>query len=160
MSNERGGIRMSDRVPYKRTKLLINPGFQLSFMAYTAGIAVFVAAVFYGAIFHFFWKFRQLGESAGLRTDHVFYKFIAEQQTALNWGFAVVCAVVVVSLCLHGLLLSHRVAGPLYRLRKHLELVSEGKGHGNVKFRDKDYFPELADACNRAFEATTKNKAA
>jgi hypothetical protein len=40
------------------------------------------------------------------------------------------------------------VAGPLYRLRKHLSAVARGETHSDVRFRKGDFFPEVADAYN------------
>ena len=47
-----------------------------------------------------------------------------------------------------GLLYSHRVAGPLYRIKVYARSVSEGKPHGEVKFRNKDAIHSFADAVN------------
>jgi nitrogen fixation/metabolism regulation signal transduction histidine kinase len=48
-----------------------------------------------------------------------------------------------------GLLISHRIAGPIYRMCLHLDLVANGKTEKDVSFRKKDFFPELAEAFNR-----------
>jgi nitrogen fixation/metabolism regulation signal transduction histidine kinase len=43
---------------------------------------------------------------------------------------------------------SHRIAGPLYRLQRHLKAVAAGAEPGDVKFRRGDLYQELAEACN------------
>jgi len=45
-------------------------------------------------------------------------------------------------------LLSHRIAGPLYRLERHLRQVGGGAVPADVKFRDGDLFQSLAEASN------------
>ena len=55
-----------------------------------------------------------------------------------------------------GLVLSHRVAGPLFKIQKHMNDVAEGFTHGHVNFRRNDYFGELADAYNRVLDMNTR----
>jgi hypothetical protein len=49
---------------------------------------------------------------------------------------------------LSAILLSHRVAGPLYRLQHHLKTVAAGAEPTDVKFRKGDLYQDLALACN------------
>lgn len=44
--------------------------------------------------------------------------------------------------------LSHRIAGPLYRLQKHLREVAAGKPPNDVNFRKGDLYQDLAEASN------------
>lgn len=131
-----------------RKNFLINPKFQLSFLAYTLGISILTIGFFYAADAYFFWKFRQLGQGLGLPSDHIFFQFIDEQHATKNTYYAIAAAVTVSFLSIWGLLLSHRVAGPLYRLSKHLSSVASGDTLSDVHFRKGDFFPEVADAYN------------
>ena len=47
---------------------------------------------------------------------------------------------------------SHKIAGPLYKLQKHLKLIREDARPGNLFFRQGDYFQELADDVNETFD--------
>lgn len=66
----------------------------------------------------------------------------------MNYVFLGVGLANVLVLVLGGIVLSHRVAGPLYRLNVHMKEIAEGKTQGKVKFRNKDFFLELADSFN------------
>jgi hypothetical protein len=44
--------------------------------------------------------------------------------------------------------LSHRFAGPIYRLKKFLDSVDTGKEKGQLWFRDGDFWSELVDPIN------------
>jgi methyl-accepting chemotaxis protein len=44
---------------------------------------------------------------------------------------------------------AHRIAGPLYRLERHLNEVGDGKEPSDVKFRKGDLYRQLAEACNK-----------
>lgn len=45
--------------------------------------------------------------------------------------------------------LSHRIAGPLYRLERELEEVLSGKKHEPIKVRSKDELKSLVDKINK-----------
>lgn len=44
--------------------------------------------------------------------------------------------------------LTHRMAGPIVRLRGHIRALSEGSEAGPLKFRDGDFFGDLPDMFN------------
>ncbi len=133
-----------------RRQLLINRPFQLRVIGYALGMAALIIGVVYAANYFFFRRFLAMGSTIGLPQGHVFFQFIAAQQRAMTWLF-IVAAVLASGVVIFGcLLLSHRVAGPLYRLRRHMEeLAKPGVVPTDVRFRAKDYFPELADTFNR-----------
>jgi signal transduction histidine kinase len=131
-----------------RKIILINPRFQLAFMAYMVITAMVMIGIFYGANIYFINEFREMGQSIGLASDHVFFEFLDEQNSKLTLFFAVSAAVAFVMLCLASLFMSHRVAGPLYRLSGYMQDICEEKDVDEVKFRKRDFFPELAEGMN------------
>ena len=44
--------------------------------------------------------------------------------------------------------LSNRFAGPIYRIRKTIRIIAEGKPAPRLKFRDDDYWQDLAEEFN------------
>ena len=46
--------------------------------------------------------------------------------------------------------ISHKIAGPMYKLKKHLTAIKEGEDCGKIFFRDGDYFADIADDVNDA----------
>ncbi|OFZ56731.1 MAG: hypothetical protein A2428_07810 [Bdellovibrionales bacterium RIFOXYC1_FULL_54_43] len=48
-----------------------------------------------------------------------------------------------------GILLSHRIAGPVHRIRTHLRAVADKKNPPALKFRRHDYLKDLAEDINR-----------
>ena len=67
--------------------------------------------------------------------------------SSMMWAGMLTGATMVL-LVLVGLLLSNRIAGPLYRIARHLSDLAEGKAPAEIKLREGDYFKELADAAN------------
>jgi len=52
----------------------------------------------------------------------------------------------------YGFLLTNRIAGPLARLKTHMDAVAEGTIEPEVHFRKHDYSLELVDSFNRLVE--------
>ena len=68
----------------------------------------------------------------------------------------VVAAVVLVHIVLVvwlGLITSHRIAGPIYRIRKSLEEVAKGNMNVRIHLRKHDKLVEVADAFNAMMES-------
>ncbi|MEZ4815587.1 MAG: hypothetical protein R3A80_10340 [Bdellovibrionota bacterium] len=142
----------------KRKVLLINPNFQLKFLRNLVYLNVLVCTAFYCAQLYFFWQSRELGRGIALPPDHVFFQFIDEQQRSMTWMSIGTISFVSMLICGFGLLYSHRIAGPIYRLQTYLKGRSEGVEKGPLKFRDADYFPELAEAVNNFIESDLEKK--
>jgi len=129
----------------KRHKFLINPRFQISVIKQMVLLTCVVIAIFYGANFYHFWSLNQQGLALGLPPSHVFFVFMRNQQTTMNIFFLVTSVLALLTIVGYGLFLSHRIAGPLHRLKKYL---GEEKTNSPLSFRENDYFPEVAEAVN------------
>jgi nitrogen fixation/metabolism regulation signal transduction histidine kinase len=127
---------------------LVNPRFQLGVLGATILIVFGVIGVFYATNAYVFWKMAQIGKGIGLQEGHVYYVMLSEQRLATDIVFAFLAVLSVVLVITFGIELSHRVAGPIHRLRNEFAQLSQGKQLTEIKFRDKDFFPELADAFN------------
>lgn len=133
--------------PYKRKVLLINRQFQLSILSWFILLSFFVLGIIYSANYYFFHLFIQDAMSAGIPADHMFFKFINEQKMTMNRLFLGISVFIFIVLSVGGLILSHKVAGPLYRLTQYLKQNSP-KSAIPLKFRKGDYFPEIEEAFN------------
>lgn len=140
-----------------RLKLLVYPKFQVTIIAWMIGIAISTITLFYISNIILFNYYLQQGKTAGLPKDHVFFQFLRDQYTHMRWIFLGTSFLAFTLICLAGLILSNRVAGPLCRFRKHLDAIAEGKVKlSGIKFRTHDYFTELADSFNKAIETIEK----
>lgn len=114
--------------------------------------AVVIGIVFFAAHKYFIYSFIQRGRDAGLGEDHVFFVFLRQQEVSLDRIFLVVFVTVAAAIVYFSLRLSNQIAGPLYRLNRHMTDVAQGHTDRPVAFRKGDYFPELADAYNAQLE--------
>ena len=143
-----------------RTNYWINPKFQVKFIAYTSLVSLGFMVVALGSVNYFFWEFQQRGLSLGLDENHVFFIFLEQQQRDLNGVLLSLIGVACLGMVLWGMKMSHRIAGPLYRLHTHMRGVAAGEVTHGVKFRKGDFFLELADAYNDQYDYITGNKKA
>lgn len=140
----------SDHQANRRRKLLIEPNFQIGFLIHTLLGALMTSAIFYVANRLFFWKFTDYGRQAGLAPDHVFFKFLATQQSQMNQIYVGTVIFVCAFLIGYGLMYSNRVAGPIFHLRKYLKIYARGKTDQPLRFRRNDLFTDLEPLINEA----------
>jgi sensor histidine kinase YesM len=131
-----------------RKVVFINPRFQGFFLGFMLGMNAIVLGIVYLSQVYFFSEFERMGVTLGLPPDHALFRFMAEQRFTLNQIFAVVAGVSFVFSTFFALVVSHRIAGPLYRLKGHMIRVALGATRSEVHFRDGDFFPEIARAYN------------
>lgn len=140
---------------FKRKKFLINPKFQLSFIVFSIFVSLLGMGIFYSSIKYFFWSFKKIGQDNGIPEGHLFYQFIEDQARKMDSTFMIAGSVVIIIGLIGSIVISHKVAGPIYRLTKHLHDSSPNDEKLEVKFRKGDFFIELQDAFN---QFVNKNK--
>jgi hypothetical protein len=137
----------------KRKVLLINPKFQLQYMAWSGSMTVGVILIMHAAHLWFFRGLREQAIQSGLPENHVFFQFIKDRQHEMDLITLVTFVVLALMISVIGLYLSHQIAGPMYRLKKHFEEVGRTHQHTPLKFREGDFFQEIPDAYNLQFKS-------
>ncbi len=136
----------------RRRKFLINPEFQLRFLGYVLGIAVITILVFFVAKLVFFQQVQQYLLSIGMPPEHMVFRFISKQSVRMNWIFAAAALIESTLLTVWGLMISNRIAGPLYRLHREMISIADGSKNRIVSVREKDFFQEMAQAFNQVLK--------
>jgi hypothetical protein len=83
-----------------------------------------------------------------LSPNHPALKYIAEREQNFDRICIAIMCVQFVLFNATALALSHRLAGPLFRLQRHMNEVGTGGEPVAVHFRKGDLYQELAEACN------------
>jgi nitrogen fixation/metabolism regulation signal transduction histidine kinase len=126
----------------KRTILFVNPRFQTRFSLYVCSwifpLSLVYPAVFY-ALFDFFFEFSKYYTPSE--------SVISLKQTRNEiLSFIVALQAVFMALVFFiSVYVSHKIAGPLYKLHQAFSLARDGKWNAKLKFRKADHFQELAD---------------
>lgn len=130
-----------------RKKILINATFQYAILLKIAILGISIATIFYFANIYFFKQMYNEAVAAGLPPDNIFFKYLSNQKSFMNKVFLASALMTTVTIFWAGLYLSHRIAGPLYRLTKHLNQFNVSNVEP-IRFRKGDYFPEIQEAFN------------
>jgi signal peptidase II len=132
----------------KRKTIFINPQFQYKLIGHFLAITLCVCVIIWIANLYFIRKLMMLGQDLNLPTNHPFYQFVGGLRADLNLTFIVVSLISGVVIVGVGAILSHRIAGPIHALNKHLKENQDSP----LKFRQNDFFPEICDNLNPILE--------
>lgn len=145
---------------YKRhfKNFLIYPKFQYSLI--TINFLLFLMSGVY--IFFFFkrsyGKLHLEGIAAGLPVGDIYFEQLIHQESVVQQSLVSALFISFVISSLFTVLMSHRMAGPIVRLKN---LLVEGIKTGKLEpliFRQDDFFPEFPEIFNQAMNKTDKNQ--
>jgi hypothetical protein len=127
--------------PRRIKNILINPKFQLKLMSYFSILFVLTTLSLYSTTLLFFWKMQQKAHSVGIPDEHVFYRFLSNQKSEFDSLFLGLAIFNFLLLIGTGFLVSHRIAGPIHKLKEYLS--KDQAESSEFKLRDSDFFKEL-----------------
>ena len=130
---------------YRRRKKLIKPGIQLRMVFSFVGLSVMGLTL----------QFLLLGSrltNAAASLQGGGGDLAQEVPAMLLEIFALSLAILVPVTFVFGILLTFRVAGPIYRFEQYLKSVAKGEQIGPCKIRQGDELQSLCDAINDATE--------
>ena len=136
-----------------RKRFLINPAFQWKVVGFALVITFFLVLAFQLSNQYFLLELNDLGRDLQLPQDHFFFEVIASQRRKMGWVTLGVSCVTVLFSIGYGILFSHRIAGPLYRLRMHLDQQRKEKKLKPLHFREADFFQEIPESYNHMIES-------
>lgn len=133
---------------YRRSNILINRKFQFKFAFFVCSW-IFILSMIYPIIiynlFEYFLKF------VPAQTPEMVLR-MRDVQGQVIMLLAMLQLVFLAITFLISIFLSHRIAGPLYKLRKALDEISRGNFDQRITFRKNDHFTELQDTFNEMSE--------
>lgn len=129
---------------YKRSIFLINPKFQYKFSFILISFTLLATLIYPFIIYDLFEKIIQLqpekaSDLLSTRNDLLMVLGVIEV-TILGFIF------------IFAIFISHKIAGPMYKLTAHLSKIREGGEITPVFFRAGDYFQEVADEVSLTLE--------
>jgi hypothetical protein len=132
-----------------RRRIIVDPSFQFRMLLPILVFVLIQTVLLATAVFY------PLHQSAAADPDPAVRALLGEQLLSLHGRFWIVLGLAGVLASLYTLLRSHRVAGPLYRLRRGLLKMAEGE-YETLRFRSGD---ELRDFEGVAERLTQKMRA-
>lgn len=132
-------------MPRRRAIFLIDRRFQLRFSLYVCSW-LFALSLVYPlvtvSLFDFFNKF------AKIHAPESTYGFLQEVRSEFLGQLSLLEVSWVAVTFLISLFMSHKIAGPLYKLRKAFEKAKNGDLKGTLSFRKSDHFQDVANDYN------------
>lgn len=127
---------------------LIYPKFQLSLVA----VGILISAItFFVLSFEIHQSFNYLtgiGEQLNFKSDSGYFKLLNSQKNLLTKNLIYVGLVSAFLSSIISIYISHRIVGPIYRLRKYFQDAKTDGVKTPLKFRDNDYFEDLPKTIN------------
>ncbi|MCX8093605.1 MAG: HAMP domain-containing protein [Candidatus Goldbacteria bacterium] len=129
---------------YKRRQYIIDKKFQFKYLFYILTMMISTVLIVSFTIFFIIWdkiikEFFYIPDAAKKLSDI----FISTSQILI-----IPVAILLVIFSMISILLSHKIAGPIYRVRKIAEELKKGNLNIQVRFRKDDELHNLADALN------------
>ena len=130
---------------YRRRNYFINRGFQTEFILKFCGL-VALSSVIFGVILY-------MMSSRTLTTTFENSRLVVKSTAdyilpAILFGGTIVSLVTALAASIVVILMTHRVAGPIYRFEKYAQKVGNGELLPDLKIRKKDQFQNLVNAFN------------
>lgn len=135
---------------YKRTVFLIDSAFQLKFSLIVCSV-ILISTLIYPVIIVDF--FQILSASNPTLAKHV-----AAAQKDLILYLALIQFIIIFLVFVMFIFFTHKIAGPLYKLKNHLERIREGEPISPLTFRNGDYFHDLAEEVSLFLDTVKTNQ--
>ena len=128
--------------PYRRRQLIVNRPLQYRFIGAMLLILLALSGIGLATLYLTLWVTLQ---TFGLTHDPVTIALL----TTVGWSLALELLVVAPFVVWMGVVLTHKVAGPLVRIQAALVRMTNGNYDVNLRLRKTDALVELAEGLNR-----------
>jgi nitrogen fixation/metabolism regulation signal transduction histidine kinase len=135
---------------YKRSVFLINPSFQLRFSLIVCSIIVISTLIYPVIIYDFFQALSSANPSIA--------KNVVAGQKDLIFFLILIQVVITLLVFIIFIFFTHKIAGPLYKLKNHLAHIREGNPISPLTFREGDYFHDVAEEVTLMLETVASNQ--
>ncbi len=150
---------MEERKPFRRKQFLINRAFQIKYTVIIAIIGIIIA-VLWGTLFYKASKENsqqmlmlvQMDPNLSSMSDIIKDKLDKEDNRIMFYLIAFVVAIFL-SLVIWGILITHRIAGPIFIISRYIDSITDGKIPETRPLRKKDELKEFFEKFNRMLEA-------
>ena len=136
---------MTNQKHYKRRIKIIKPRFQLKLVGIFVGLSALSVLLQSVLLAH---RLTQLSVEVPVGGQYVVDALPGLISEIIVFAFGLVLPLIFAV----GVLITHRIAGPVYRFEQHLSAIARGEDVGPCRIRDGDELVELCDLINRAVE--------
>lgn len=141
----------------KLGRILINPGFQIKYILWSAFMGICLSATSALVFFLYISENYALLVDLSPMTDEA--KMLLETELQEIWIILLLASVGFVSLvAIWGLFISHRTAGPLYQFKQVFQSIHGGNTSKRIRLRPNDDFQDVAQSFNEMMDRIENSK--
>ncbi|HEY5595019.1 MAG TPA: hypothetical protein VIL61_07675 [Nitrospiria bacterium] len=145
-----------------RKQYLINRRFQLQWMGKIFLLMTAVSIIVGWTIYYAVWdatttQLKGLVAQAVLTQSQVL-PISSTIKASIALGLITRGLILVFILAVLSVFLTHRIAGPIYKIKKTIRLIYDGRSSERVVLRDHDEFQDLAEEVNHLIDHFQQNK--
>lgn len=129
---------------YKRNIFVTKPAFQYKFAVFVCFLALLTSVIYPWTIYDLYEKIILLNPSNSSSIEQNRQSLLL-LLALIEFGILGVTFIVCI-------FISHKIAGPLYKLQNFLSAIRHGGPVSNLSFRKGDNFPEIAEEINQTIE--------
>jgi hypothetical protein len=139
---------MSDEKRRPRSNYLINPPFQWAMIRWAILISLVNSFISILAFAAFFRRLVIAGVQQSIPYNSPYFQALTQEKSRLILIFGLTTFLSVCMITGFGIFISHKIAGPIYRLSRYLKNTDPKKDLPDLHFRKDDFFKDLADDFN------------
>lgn len=140
----------------KLVNFIINPKYQFKYIFWLT-ISGFVIILLYSFMFYKYMKENYLILVDLSPMDDSTKKILYKELTEVSFQLLYISLGFLVIISIFGIILSHRVAGPMYHFKKIFKEIKNGNYHSRINLRPKDDFKDVASEFNEMMNLLEKN---
>ena len=135
---------------------LVYPKFQFTLVIANIVILTFILVLIYFSANDAFNQLVDIGKKISFSANHPYFEFVEKSRNMMNlklrWAFGIAIFLTAVS----SIFISHKMVGPIKKLKDHLFAFSQNHSIGELKFRKGDFFNDLPEIVNKSLEKAKK----
>ena len=135
---------------YKRSVFLINPGFQIKFSLIVCSIVIVATMIYPFIIYDFF--------DLIIQNEPSLSSTVLDARKDMILYLGLIQIVITLLVLFIFIFLTHKIAGPLFKLKNHLHSIREGHPISPLTFRQGDYFQDVAEELSLFLETIATNQ--
>lgn len=135
---------------------IIYPTFQFQVMGISLVVAFGVVALIYFRLAQSYQRFFEVGVKAGLQPGSGYFKLLESQKSLVLNDLYWAMLWIFISTFIFSIFISHKMVGPIYRLKKFFADIESSNDVQELKFRKGDFFGDLPQIINETIKRILK----
>lgn len=139
---------------HRRRMYFVKKKLQFKYLLFVFFAMIVPTLICGGALYYIIWQ----AVAAEVGIPEAIAEVLMPALTRVNMMLLIALPLVFLVMLLLSLSISHRIAGPIYRLEKELKEIVNGDYSRRIQFRSDDEFHEIAESINKVLDHFTAAK--